>query len=111
MVDEYGPFVHGLNKGGLEDIRGNQRLLSSPARGIAGGANAVRAYYGSFEKRQKNKNWHNPSKVYIEFMTFLPPYQHDPIMARWFMNEGEYLPIRITGIFYGSGKPWEIKPK
>ena len=37
LEPSYGPYRHGLNKGGLNDIVTNQRLLSTEASSIAGG--------------------------------------------------------------------------
>ena len=37
LEPSYGPYRHGLNKGGLNDVVTNQRLLSTEASSIAGG--------------------------------------------------------------------------
>jgi hypothetical protein len=104
----FGPFVHGLNKGGLTDILGHQRLLSTEARGVAGGAAAVRAIKGLWEDLAKRNNWlhrPDPNQIYIEFMTYDSPRNDGhPAEARWDVPEGQYLPIKVLRVIDGTGK-------
>lgn len=115
---KHGPFVHSLNKGGLQQI-----VMSGKLRGASAGnhmANdrlAVRAYKGSFEQNKKNKRWHGRDKTYIEFMTKLPPRPNlPPGYAEW---EGQqlldnHLPIKILRVVNGEGEdvklPIKLKP-
>ena|ERR1700730_13707818 len=102
----HGPFTHGLNKGGLEDIRKNRRLKATEAAGIAGSSSAVRAHVGSFEVLQKRWCWFSPTykdTIFIEFTSDAAPDSH-PSIATWYLPEGEYLPITITGVFTGAGR-------
>lgn len=101
----YGPFSHQINKGGLSDIVANNRLISTPARTVAGGGEAVRAGFGEAQFLQ--------DKTDIEFFTELKPvtkYTLDwatnksvPVQADWPMPEGEYLNIRLQRIFNEDG--------
>ena len=103
----YGPFVHKLNKGGLAEI-----CLTSKLRGTAAGNNmandrpAVRAYVGTFEHQQKNKNWSGKDSIYIEFLTSTPPRSGlAPGFAEWtedgLVDGG--LPIKIIRVLHGDG--------
>ena len=98
---KHGPFVHGLNKGGLEEIRKTSSLISTQGR--EGRGVAVRALFGSFEYQRKNKRWDDPQRIYIEFYTDQPPYKGDPIIAQWHLPEGAFLKIYISGVFNGAG--------
>ena len=101
----YGPFVHTLNKGGLQEIRTSSRLRGSAASNhMANDSIAVRAYVGSFEYQRKNKNWHGKT-IHIEFLTALPPRSGlPPGYAEWTDNliDG-HLPIQITRVMLGDG--------
>ncbi len=103
----HGPFVHGINKGGLNDIIRFQRLVSTEARGIAGGGTGVRAYEGDFQTLFRRMNSGNsPSgKQFVEFHTFHPPRSRTPPgLANWPLAEGEYLNVRISGVFEDNGR-------
>jgi hypothetical protein len=43
-------------------------------------------------------------KVFVEFTTRIPPAAH-PATATWYLPEGSYLPIMISGVFNGAGQP------
>jgi hypothetical protein len=106
-MSSYGPFVHGLNKGGLVDI-----VRSSSLRGVGASNNmtndrlAVRAYTGGFEFQRKTKRWSGADKTFIEFMTDTPPRPNlPPGYAEWTeegLNDG-VLKIRILRIVDGDG--------
>jgi hypothetical protein len=105
-VATYGPYVHTLNKGGLVEIRITSRLRGSTAsNNMANDSIAVRAYVGTFEHQQKNKNWSGKVSVHIEFLTSIPPRAGlNPGFAEW--TDGliaGYLPIQITRIVHGDG--------
>jgi hypothetical protein len=73
-VKTYGPFVHTLNRGGLREILVTSKLRGSVASNhLANDSAAVRAYVGSFEYQQRNKNWHGHQSTHIEFLSFIPP--------------------------------------
>lgn len=105
----FGPFVHILNKGGLHSI-----VQSASFRGTVASNNmanddpAVRAYVGSFEHQQRNKNWSSASMTVIEFLTFTPPRPGcSPGYAEW---RGEqlidgHLAVRILRVLNGRGEP------
>lgn len=100
----FGPFVHGLNKGGLNEIRTHRQLRASDAAGIAGGASAVRAHVGLFAYLQRRNRWFaNPEKVFIEFTTSVAPEAH-PAIAVWYMPAGAYLRIAIRATYNGAGQ-------
>lgn len=86
----YGPFRHGLNKGGLDDIVSNQRLLSTEAATIAGGEARVRASEGVAGTPVEYG-----SPTMIEFYTKVPPdWANKPMgWVGWTMPSGEYLRI------------------
>lgn len=96
-------YVHGLNKGGLDEILASGRLNSSEAAMIAGGVSRVNALRGDFESLHETMNWHDPEKIFIEFTTEVEPPYH-PAYARWSGLENDYLPIEVTGVFDGSGR-------
>ncbi len=111
MVAEklYGPFVHGLNNGGLKEI-----VITGKLRGAVGGNNmandrsAVRAYTGPFETRRKIVNWKGRDRTYIEFMTNSPSCTGlVPGSAEWDGDQliENHLPIRITLVLNGEGEP------
>ena len=96
-------YVHGLNKGGLDEILATGRLNSSEAAMVAGGAMRVNALHGDFRSLHETMNWHDPEKIFVEFMTEIEPPYH-PAYARWSGLENDYLPITVTGVFDGSGR-------
>ncbi|MCP4733053.1 MAG: hypothetical protein GY873_02570 [Bosea sp.] len=96
-------YVHGLNKGGLDEILATGRLNSSEAAMIAGGVPRVNALRGDFGSLHETMNWHDPDKIFIEFTTEVEPPYH-PAYARWSGLENDYLPIAVTGVFDGSGR-------
>lgn len=96
-------YVHGLNKGGLDEILATGRLNSSEAAMIAGGVPRVNALRGDFGSLHETMNWHDPDKIFIEFTTEVEPPYH-PAYARWSGLENDYLPIEVTGVFDGSGR-------
>jgi len=68
---------------------------------------AVRAYAGTFEHHQRNKNWSGKLSVHIEFLTSIPPRSGlPPGFAEWTdgLVDG-HLPIHITRILHGDGSP------
>lgn len=85
--------------------REGKYLISTPARTVAGGGEAVRAGFGEAQFLQ--------DKTDIEFFTELKPvtkYTLDwatnksvPVQADWPMPEGEYLNIRLQRIFNEDG--------
>mgnify|MGYP000849042494 CR=1 FL=1 len=103
----YGPFVHTLNKGGLNAIRTGSKLRGTNASNhMANDSIAVRAYIGTFEHQKKNKNWHGRESVHIEFTTEIPPRSGlPPGYAEWTdgLIEG-HLPIKITRVLNGEGE-------
>lgn len=110
MVAEklYGPFIQGLNKGGLKEI-----VTMGKLRGAAGGNNmandrcAVRGYTGPFEIRRKIMNWNGRDRTYIEFMTnSLSRTGLVPGCAEWDGDQliENHLPIRITRVLNGEGE-------
>jgi hypothetical protein len=99
-VAEAQVYTHMVNKGGLEDIIQNQRLVATEARGIAGGNSAVRAYVGPARGAAGDK-------VVIEFTTAVKGNPRPFIGGNgmeWPMPEGEYLPIKILKIYYPGGQ-------
>ena len=106
--EQHGPFVHTLNKGGLQEIVTSGRLRATePANHLASDRLAVRAHTGSFEHQKKNKNWHGRLSVHIEFMTPVPPDADPPPgWATWSddrLLEGQ-LPIHILRVVNGDGE-------
>jgi hypothetical protein len=104
----FGPYVHSLNKGGLEDIVQSKRLLSTEGRY---GDEGVRALRGSFRELYVRNNWGlrpDASRIYVEFATVHAPNRGGPpgisAIVHWSMPAGHYLAIRITGIFDGFGE-------
>src|SRR5882672_7592460 len=95
-----GPFVHGLNKGGLFEIARTRQLRGTEAsNNMASDRLAVRAYVGSFEHQKRIKNWSDPSKTLIEFVTQIAPRTGlPPGYAEWGEDQlvHGYLPITIT---------------
>ncbi len=117
-------FLHGLNKGGLEDILANQRLKVNDGNAqIAGGAEAVNAWRGDIEKLREKMleapehiRQMRAKEVMIEFTTNVPPTGEHP-WTRWSvplpfdtpkpgsMESGGYLPIKVLGVYDGLGNP------
>jgi hypothetical protein len=102
-----GPFVHCLNKGGLEDIVRTRKLRGTVAsNSMANDRPAVRAYTGTFEHQKRNKNWNGPQMTVIEFYTSTPPRPNlSPGYAEW-TEEGlvdGHLSIQISKIVDGNG--------
>jgi hypothetical protein len=90
----WGPFTHGINKGGFSEIIAEQKLLSTEARGVAGGGDAVRGSYNRLDK-----NLPGPQRTEtIEFFTHAPPDAPNPGQgwAGWRMPAGEKLDILVT---------------
>lgn len=106
-MQDYGPFVHTLNKGGLKEIRTTGKLRAAAAsNNMANDRPAVRAYVGTFEYQRKNKNWHDRQSVHIEFTTTIPPRSGlPPGYAEWTdtLIEG-HLPIKINRVLNGAGE-------
>lgn len=110
--ETFGPFVHGLNKGGLSEI-----VRTSSLRGVgasnhmANDTPAVRAYVGSFEHQRQNKRWSGANKTFIEFSADLRPRPNLPSgYAEWTGDAlaNGHLRIHISRIVDGDGK--EIPP-
>jgi hypothetical protein len=104
----YGPYVHTLNKGGLNEIVTTSKLRGTEASNyMANDRRAVRAYVGTFEYQKKNKNWSGRKSIHIEFLTFVPPRSGlPPGAAEWgeeLLIEG-YLPIQILRVVNGEGE-------
>jgi len=98
------PFVHGLNKGGLDAIRASRQLRASDAASVAGGASAVQAHVGTFADLQRRNRWFaDPEKMFIEFTTTIAPAVH-PAIAAWYMPEDGCLQIAIRGTHNGAGQ-------
>jgi hypothetical protein len=94
----YGPFHHQLNKGGLDDILTHGRLISTTARIVAGGGEAVRAHNGAFTGTPGGN-------TIIEFYTDTPPRSGTPPwLAEWPLPEGEYLGIKVVKVYHENGK-------
>jgi hypothetical protein len=97
--ERFGPYTHGLNKGGLSNIVAEQQLVATEARGVAGGESAVRAYTSSLDKLAPY-----PSTDFIEFYT-----QHAPTpnpgqrSVSWPMDPGSRLDITVTRIAHPDG--------
>jgi hypothetical protein len=108
----YGPFVHGLNKGGLKEIITSSKLRGANAENyMANDHPAVRAYPGTFEYQKKNKNWSGRKNIFIEFLTYIPLRSGlGPGQAEW--RDGElvegYLRIKILRVVNGEGEPVSI---
>jgi hypothetical protein len=103
----FGPFVHGLNKGGLTEIVRTSRLRGVAASNhMANDRPAVRAYVGSFDHQRRVKRWSGADKTFIEFYTHVPPRpQLPPGYAEWTeegLTDGHLL-IRISRILDGDG--------
>lgn len=100
----HGPFVHGLNKGGLLSIIRQSALRSTTSRY---GGDAVRAHSGSFAHLREFRRWgegQDLNQIYIEFMTHTPPASGSrPGLPEWHLESGSLLPIKITGLFRGTG--------
>ncbi len=105
----YGPFVHGLNKGGLKEIVTTGKLRGAVAGNhMANDRPAVRAYTGPFERRRKIMNWSGRDRVYIEFTTEVPLRDGlAPGQAEWSDDQliDNHLPITITRVLNGEGEP------
>ena len=103
----FGPFVHGLNKGGLTDILAHQRLRATVARAVAGGGSAVRGIRGTWDDVAQRRGWlikPDPSQLYIEFETYeSPDADGHPVEARWSIPEGTYLSIKVLRVRNGAG--------
>jgi hypothetical protein len=100
----YGPFVHKLNKGGLDAILRDQRLLSTEARTIAGASAEVRAFKGDFEtyKRKISGPNRNEADTFIEFMSSIAPRANTPpSWAHFEVQEGGFLPIKVLAVYNG----------
>ena len=102
----YGPFVHGLNKGGLAEIVRTSRLISTEGRH---GGHEIRARVGDFKSLQTKLRWAEggtyQDRIFIQFDTDIAPRTGEaPGSASWPMPAGNYLHIRIVGIFTGSGR-------
>lgn len=104
----HGPYVHGLNKGGLKQIISQSKLLGTSASNhMANDHPAVRAYEGTFEFHKKNKNWHGRDRVIIEFMTRQPSRGGmPPGAAEWTAGQlnNNYLDIKILRVLNGEGE-------
>ena len=104
----YGPYVHGLNKGGLREIRATQKLRATcPANYMASDRPAVRAYVGTFEFLKKRMNWSGRDHTFIEFMTKIPSRSDLPPMhAEWTENQlvDGHLAIQILRVVNGEGE-------
>jgi hypothetical protein len=93
-------YYHQINKGGLPDIVANQRLISTTAKEIAGGGDAVRASIGSFSGTLPVE-----SPPVIEFTTdVIPRVNVGRGWGIWDLPAGEYLGIRVINIHYPP--PW-----
>jgi hypothetical protein len=107
-IYKYGPFVHGLNRGGLKGIISESQLRGATASNhLANDRYAVRAYAGTFEEQKRNKRWSGRDKTFIEFMTMVPPRAGlPPGYAEWsdhlLMNN--HLKIRILRVLNGEGE-------
>ena len=104
----HGPFYHGLNKGGLEEILATQQLRASAARPIAGGAEAVRA----IRVREGEQGiGAGTGHTTLEFYCVTPPEPNQaPGMATWYMPEGEHLSVVITRVGHDNGRIEEFHP-
>jgi RHS repeat-associated protein len=96
----HGPYIHGINKGGLDAIIREQQMIATDARGVAGGVPAVRAYTHSLDGLGAY-----PSTDFLEFTTAAPPSGVNPGQSSvwWSMEEGARLDIRITRIAHPDG--------
>jgi RHS repeat-associated protein len=95
----FGPYRHGLNKGGLNDIVTNQRLLSTEAATIAGNEARVRALTGT-----AGTDVRYGTGTMIEFYTnSAPDWINKPQgWVGWTMPAGEYLPIKNITVFMSA---------
>lgn len=104
----YGPFIHGLNKGGLREIVNTSKLRgTSASNNMSNDSTAVRAYVGSFEYQKKNKRWSGRANIYIEFQTYTPPRCGlPPGYAEWTEESliNSYLKIKILRVVNGEGE-------
>ena len=103
----FGPFVHGLNKGGLFEIARTGGLRGAPAsNNMASDSLAVRAYVGDFAYQKRNKNWSGADKSFIEFVTRVPPRSGlPPGYAEWAeeqLTDG-FLTIQVLRVIDGNG--------
>jgi hypothetical protein len=103
----HGPYVHGLNKGGLSEIWRSQKLRATSAGNhMANDRLAVRAYVGTFEHQKRNKNWSGADKTFVEFLTFTAPRSGlPPGYAEWTEGQldGGYLRVKILRVLDGNG--------
>ena len=95
----YGPFRHGINKGGLADIVADQRLMSTAAATIAGGGERVRASIGAASTAVSYGG-----KTMIEFFTEIAPNWADKPMnwIGWNMPEGDFLDIYNITVYLSA---------
>ena len=104
----FGPFVHTLNKGGLNEIVTASKLRGSVASNhLANDNKAVRAYVGSFEHQRKNKRWSGRVSIHIEFLALIPPRSDlPPGYAEWTEDQlvESHLPIKILRVVNGEGE-------
>jgi hypothetical protein len=99
-----GPFTHQINQGGLDFILATQILLSTTARGIAGGGDAVRAnFYGPEESYPFLTEGPPTAHESIEFMSRIPIEKNTPGFARWYLPEGDSIAIVVTRVKYRDG--------
>ena len=89
-------YHHRINRGGLDDILQNQRLVATDARMVAGGASGVRAHHGPYQEPAVLPE-HDRGVTYIEFRTSRPPSQIHPIsgVATWTMESERYLEVEV----------------
>jgi RHS repeat-associated protein len=95
-----GPYIHGINKGGLPNIIAEQRLLATEASAIAGGQAGVRAYTHSLDKLKSK-----PSTDFVEFFTRQAPSSANPGQSSvlWSMEAGKALDVTVTRIAHPDG--------
>jgi len=86
----YGPYIHQINKGGLEEIIKSQELIATPGRG--GVDTAVRAVRGTLRPTPPGR------RESIEFYTHERPSETHPTDVSWPRNEGARVAIILTRV-------------
>jgi hypothetical protein len=102
----HGPFIHGINKGGLSDIVRDNQLISTTARDVAGAEDAVRAYTYSLDKLTAAET------DFVEFFTRQAPTAPNPGQSSvsWSMPAGSRLDVLVTRIAHPNGSITQVAP-
>ena len=104
-TQRFGPYTHMINRGGLDDILGQGRLLASCAATVAGGTAAVRATNHRLVALSERA-----TKLVIEFYASRPPDYIHPRNGEvsWYLADGEYLEVTVTRLAKTDGTIAEV---